>query len=126
MLAVLGGLERLYQSDARIDRSIDAAGAFFGGVLQAEIDRIDLQLLGQLVDDLFAGEGGLRRAGCAVRLRMWLIVDHVVGLDPRVRQFVATEDAHGAWANHAAGKTAAVVRHPSRASDERAILFRAQ
>ena len=55
----------------RIDRTVDAARAFLDRVLQAELDRIDLQLFGQLVDHRFAGKRRLRRARRRDRPRSW-------------------------------------------------------
>ena len=43
-----------------------------------------------------------------------------------MRQVVATEDAHAARADHAAGKRAAVVGQPGFAGDERAVFLRAE
>ena len=80
-------------------------------------------LLGQLVDDLLAGEGRLRRAGRPVGLGLGLVVADVVAVDPGVGQVVATEDAHAARADHAAGKRAAVVGQPGLAGHERAVLL---
>ena len=74
MVAVLAPLRSVSTKPiARIDRPVDAARPFLGGVLQAELDRVDAQLLGQLVDHLLAGEGGLRRAGRAIGLRLRLV-----------------------------------------------------
>jgi len=46
VIAVLGGLEAFDQADSRIDRPIDAPRPLLGGILQAEFERIDLELLG--------------------------------------------------------------------------------
>ena len=70
------------EADARIDGAVDAARPLLGGVLQPELDRVDAELLGQLVDDLLAGERRLRRAGRAVGLRLGLVVADVVSRRP--------------------------------------------
>src|SRR2546421_183432 len=126
MRAVFCGLQCLDEADAGIHGTINAPGAFLGRVLQAEFYRVDLELFGQLVDDLLGGKGRLRGARGPIGLRVRLVVDDVVGFDPRVRQVVAAKDAHRSGADDAAGKSAAVVGHPGVASDESAVLFRAE
>ena len=107
MRAVFRGLKRFDEADARINGTIDAARPFLSRVLQPQLNGVDLQLLSQLVDHLLAGESSLRGAGSAVGLGVWLVVDDVVGFDPRVRQVVAAKNAHRAGANDAAGKRTA-------------------
>ena len=126
VLAVLGRLQALTRPIARIDGAIDAPGALLGRVLEAELDRVDAQLLGQLVDDLLAGEGRLRGPRRPVGLGLGLVVDHVEAINPGVWQVVATEDAHGTRADHPAGKGSAVVSQPGFAGRELALLRRAE
>src|SRR5206468_2007461 len=46
-------LGRLDHADLGVDRSIGAARAFMGRVLDAEIERVDLQLLADFIDHRF-------------------------------------------------------------------------
>ena len=66
VVAVPGGLQAFDEADAGIDRPVDAAGPLLRRVLEAELERVDAQLLGQFVDDLLAGEGRVGRARRAV------------------------------------------------------------
>ena len=56
-------LQAFDEADAGIDRPVHPARSLLRGVLEAELDRVDAELRGQLVDDLLAGERRLRRAG---------------------------------------------------------------
>ena len=49
-----------------IDRAVGGLGAFLGRVLEAEIERIHADLLGQFVDHALDREGRHRRAGRAI------------------------------------------------------------
>ena len=71
MVAALRGLKRLHKSHPRINGAIDAARAFLGSIFQAELDGVDLQLLGKLVDDLLgvAAGAGLGATLAVVYLR---------------------------------------------------------
>ncbi len=126
MVAGLGGFQRFDEADPRIGRPIDAARPLLGRVLQPELDRVDLQLLGQLVDHRLAGERRLRGAGRPIGLRLGLVDQHVVAVDPGVGQLVAAEHAHAARADHAAGKRPGVVGQPGLARGQLAVLGRAQ
>ena len=63
MVAVPGRLQAFDEPDARVDGAVDPARPLLGRVLEAELDRVDAELLGQLVDHLLAGERRLGRAG---------------------------------------------------------------
>src|SRR4029434_9227423 len=101
--AVLSGLQRLHKANSRINGAIDAPRPFLGGILQPELDRIDLQLGRNLVHDLFAGKRRLRGARGAVSLSLRLVVEHVIAIDLGIWELIAAEDAHRAGADHAAG-----------------------
>src|SRR5690606_507028 len=106
---------------ARVHRSIDAAGTFLGSVLEAELDWVDAQFLGDFVDHRFASEGGLGGTGGAVGLRLGLVHAHVVAVDHRIGDVVAAKHAHAAGANHAAGETAGLVRQVGLAGHQLAV-----
>src|SRR5262249_65190 len=54
---ILGRLQRLHKADTLKDWTRGPAGAFFGAVEQAKIERVHAQLFAQLVDGRFHGKG---------------------------------------------------------------------
>src|SRR5689334_3058495 len=120
MIAFLGSLETFDEANSRIDRTINSPSSLFGGVLEAQFNRIDLQLSCDFINDLFASKRRLSRTGSAVRLNFRFVAADVIAFDLGVRKIVAAEHAHGARPDHTAGKSAAVVGHPRLTGHERA------
>ena len=87
--------EHLHESDPRECRPVHLSRALFGGVQQPELNGVDAELLGYLVDHGLGRELGVRRAGCAVCRRLGLVENDVVGVDDGVRDVVRREYALG-------------------------------
>ena len=94
-----GGFNGLFVTDALVFGPVGAAVACLGGVDVAELERIDLQDLGQLVDDRLRSEGGIGAAGRAVGAALRTVHDNVVTVDAQVIQLVGRQNHAGAGAN---------------------------
>ena len=123
MIAVLGRFQRFDETDPRIDRPIDAAASLLHRVLQAELERVDIQLLGQFVDHRLAGESRLRGARRAIGRGLRLVQHDVVTVDACIGELIATEDAHAARTDHATGIRAGIVGQPRLAGRQAAVLL---
>ena len=84
--------------------AVDAAACLpCARVPQPELDRVDAELLGQLVDHALAGKGRRASRRARGRGRRLRLVDHdVVAVDLAVRDVVGREDARRAGADHRA------------------------
>ncbi len=93
---VLRRLQRRADADRAVDRAVGGSGAFLGGVLDPELDRIHADLLGQLIDRAFDRKGRHRRRRRAIGRGLRPVDQHLVadGLD--VLEIVAGERGHGA------------------------------
>jgi hypothetical protein len=96
LLRRFGGFDH---ADARKDRAIGTARPLAGTVLDAKIERVDLELLANFIDDGFRRHRRVGGAGSAVGACRGLVHDHIVAVDHDVRDVVAGEDAHGARAD---------------------------
>ena len=99
MFGTLTGFDRLDEADLRIDGAIDAADPFFGGVSTAELERIEIELLADFVNDGLHCERGIRGPGSAIRRGLRLVDADVVTIDAAVGDVVAGENAHRAGAD---------------------------
>ena len=93
---VLRRFERRADADRAIDRAIGGSGAFLRGVLDAELDRIHADLLGQLVDGAFHREGRHRRRRRAIGRGLRPVDQHFVADRLDVLELVAGKRGHGA------------------------------
>ena len=94
VIAFLGRLERLDQADRSELRTISSLRAFLGGVLEAELDRIQAQRLGQFVDHALDRELGNRRSRCAVGGDLRPVGDDVIADDLHVLEIIRRERGH--------------------------------
>ena len=102
VVALLGGFEALDEADGPELRSVSGLRAFLGGVLEPEIDRIDTELLGQLVDDALDAVGRDRATGSTVRRNLRAVRHHVEADDLHVLEVVVGEGAHARRLHRAA------------------------
>ena len=93
VVVVAGGLQALHQPDFLEHRPLNLAGTFLDGVVEAELYRVNAQLVAQLVHHLFHAESGLRRAGRAIGGGLGFVDHHVVAFHRAVLQLVAGEGA---------------------------------
>ena len=93
MGVILGRLQRLHKTDTLEDRTSRPAGAFFGAVEQAELERVHAQLVAQLVNGRFHHKGRRRSAGGAVGCRLGAVHHDIVPLDPGIGDVVSPHDA---------------------------------
>ena len=100
-------LQRLLVAHDRIDRTVHRLGALLGGVLQAQLERIHPELLGELVEHALDGIGADRRAGRAVGRDLRAVGDDVEAHRVGVRDVVGREGAAGGAADRRAGKAPA-------------------
>ena len=95
---------RLLVAHDRIDRPVHGLGALLGGVLQAQLERIHAELLGQLVEHALDGIGADRSAGRAIGRDLGAVGDDVVAQRVGVRDVVGPEGAAGGAADRRAGE----------------------
>ena len=88
--------QHLRAADAAELGAVRAARPFPGSIAEPELDRVEAELAGDLVNNLLGGERRLRRPRSPVGRAAGLVHDHVVALDRHVLAVVRREDAHGA------------------------------
>ena len=108
---VAGCFEAFNQADTAGNQALDAAGAFFGRVQQAELNGIHLQFAAYLIDQRLDRESRLRRTGGPVSGGFGLVVDHVVAVDLPVFHVVAGEGADDGLHDRGPGVGAGVHGH---------------
>src|SRR5688572_22238322 len=121
-----GGLEDLDGANLDVNLAVDAVGAFAGAVLQAELEGVDAEASGELVDDLLRGKSNLGSAGGAVGCRAGLVDHHAVTVDTAIGDVVGGEDAGGGDAVRSAGVGARGEGELGLGGDEGAVGFGAE
>ena len=96
MGVVLGSLEALNAADLGEGDAVRLAVALLGGVEEAELKGVHVQMLADLVDERFGGELGHRGAWGAVGLHLGLVDHHVVAVHEDVIDAVGGEHVGGA------------------------------
>ena len=102
MLVLQGRVHRFQEADARVRRAVHAAVALLGAVHDAQLQRVDAELLGDLVHDRFR-ERRVGGAGRPVGGSLRLVDHHVIAVHLHVRKAVRREDAHASGAYRRAG-----------------------
>ena len=97
-----------------------------GDVAQPQLDGVDLQPDGQLVDRRLEGEIGLRRAGRAVRVGGRLVGRHLEAADVEAWNAIGPAQEVCGQPRVPARRRAVVVVVPGAEGDQRPILSRAQ
>ncbi len=120
---ILDGLQRLDIADQRQGRAVGTPVALLDRVDQAEVDRVDAQLLGQFVDHRLGRKGGVGAARRAVGRRLGLVDEHVVAVDLHVVELVRGQDHAGAGADRRAGEGAGLVDQLGLGCRDRAVLL---
>ena len=103
MRMLLCGFAGLDHADPWIDGAVGSPRPFLRAVLDAEIERVDLQFLADLVDHRLDGESRVGRSRCPIGRRGRLVDDDVVAVDHHIRHVVAGKDAHGPGADRRPG-----------------------
>ena len=114
---------RLLVADHREDRAVRGLGALLGGILQAQLDRIHAELLGQLIHHALDREGADRRARRAVGRDLGAVGDDVEALREHVRDVVGREGAARGAADRRARERARLQVPGALAGDDRAVLL---
>src|SRR6266851_9813231 len=118
-------LEALDERDARPLRALPVDVALASRVAEAQLDRVDVQLLRQLVHRRFEREISLWRSWCAVRLDGRLVGRHLVAGDVHRGPAIRAGEERARDAAVPAGARAVVVaeRRPQRGQGP--VLLRA-
>ena len=95
---------------------------FFNGVDQPEIDGVDAQFFGQLVDDRLNGERTLGLAGSPISLDLLFVADHVIAVDQKVLDVVSPGGAQGPSPHRGTGVGAGLEGHPQLGGGDLAVL----
>src|SRR6185369_14089300 len=99
-------LDRLNEADALVGRAVGRLGALFGGVLEAQLERVHADAPRELVDHALDRECGDRRAWRSIGSELRPIAHHIVADDAHVFELVARESRHGAHVHERAWKGA--------------------
>ena len=114
-LRVMGMGRRRFQARPQTNgtklRAVDGRVPFLHGVAEAQLDRIDSELLRGFVHGTFRGEERLGRAGGTIGGSLRLIHQHVHALDAEVGNPIGGEHAHGARAHGGAGEGPGLIGH---------------
>ena len=103
MVVIPRGLVSLQATDHRIHDAVAAPGAFLCGVHNAEFERVDVELVADLVNDLLRCECGAGRARRAIGGRLGLVVHDVVAVKSQILHVIRRVDAVHCRANGRAG-----------------------
>ena len=122
MRMVLRRLERRADADRAVDRTVGRSRAFACGVLDAEVDRIHADLLGQFVDHALHREGRHRRRRRAIGRGLRPVDQNFVADRLDVLEVVAGERGHGAEFGPHAGIGAAGIAQRGVGRGDRAVL----
>ena len=119
----LGRLQRLDQADRPELRPVGGLGALLGRVLEAQLDRVHADRLGDLVDHLLDRELGDRAARRAIGRHLRPVADHVVADHLHVLEVVGREGAHAARLHRRAREGAGLVFQLGLGGDDAAVLL---
>ena len=123
VLGVLDRLQGLDHADGVEGDAIGRLGDRLGGVLQAEVNGIHLELLGQDIERRFHGPRRDRRAGRAIGRDLGPVADDVEALDVDVVDVVAGEAAHAGRTHRRAREGARLHLDDALGGDDAAILL---
>ncbi len=119
---VLHGLERLDHADGVEGDTIGRLGARLGGVLQAQVDRIHVELLGQDVDRGLDGPRRDRGARRAIGRDLGPVAHDIEALDVDIVDVVAGEAAHAGRSDRRAREGARLHLDDALGGDDAAVL----
>ena len=123
MRRFLRGLEALDVADDAVREAVGALRAFDAGVLQPHLERIEAQLLRELVQHRLGGELRLWSAGSSVGGGLRLVDNHVVTVDPLVGNVVGSKRAHRACPDGRAGVGPRLEREMHVGGRDRAVAL---
>ena len=118
----LGGFQCFDQPNRAEFRTVGGLGALLGGILQPEVDRIDLQLLGDLVDHAFDRIFGNRRAWRPVGRNFRPVCDDIEADRLDVLQIIGRERAHRSRPHRAALERARLIVEFALACGDAAVV----
>src|SRR5258708_9367653 len=121
----LHGFDDFDAADAPVLRTVGAARALLGGVLETEIERGHAKFFRYLVHHGFSGESGVGRAGRAISGGARLVYHYVEAVDYYVGNIVGGEDAHRAGRHHRTGIRAGFIGEIRLRGCDTAVLARA-
>jgi hypothetical protein len=122
VLRVLRSFDRLEIADARIDRAVRRLGALLGAVNPPELERVDLQRLGELVEHALDGMCADRCARCAIGSDLGPVRADVVADRKHVRDVIGREAAARGAADRRAGECAGLQIERALRGDDLAVL----
>src|SRR5262249_47019098 len=122
VLGLLDRVERLFQTERAELRAVRGLGALARRVHHAELNPIDSELLGDLVDHALDRELGDRRAGRAVGRHLRAVGDDVVADDLDVLHVVRRVSTEDTRLHRRALERARLVLELGEAGDELAVL----
>ncbi len=125
MRMVLHRFENLHAADTPVLGAVGAARALLRGVLEAQLDGVETELFGELIDHGLGSKSGVGRARSAVGGGARLVHYHVVTVDDHVGDVIAGEHAHRAGHDHGARIGARFVSQASLGRGDVAIFPRA-
>ena len=92
-------LQHLLTADPGVGHPVGHPVSCLHGILQAKLQGVHAQLLGQLVDHHLHGEGGLGLARRPVRLHLLLVDHHVIPIHQQVVDLVGPQARQGTTAH---------------------------
>jgi len=99
----LGNAQDLFTGNVAMRAADEALGALAGRVAQAELEWVESQPLGQLVDDAFHGIGALGGAGGAIGTNLGLVDHHIMTLYLAGGDIIGSQHAIGGRPHRGAG-----------------------
>ena len=118
-------LQHLDAADESVGWTFGPWSALFGRVPEPELNRIDSEAVGDVVDHRLNGERGVGGAGRAIRLGLGFVRQHVKAVDRHVRNVVRDEDAHCRNRDQRTREAAGFVRQRRLGRGDGALLGRA-
>jgi len=121
----LGRFQRFDQADPLEPGPIARLGPLARGILEPHLDRVEPQLIAQLVDHRFHRKGRHGRSGRAIGGLFGPVGHHVIAHLAHMRQVIGGKGAHGGEIRRAAGKGAALQAERALGGGQRAVLLHA-
>ena len=118
-----GSFDRLLEGDLAEGRPIDGLLAFPGAVLQPDFQRIEAQLLADLVDHAFRREGTERGARGPISRDLRAVGDDIIPGREDVRDVVGREGAADRTTQRRSGQGTRLQVESALCGDQRAVLL---